>query len=197
MIDAIILTGGKGERLGGADKASLRIDGDRMVTRSLAAVRDAGVGTYVVAGDPSDSVDAPTVREEPAFGGPAAGVAAGVQYLSSQHDRGEWIVVLAVDLVNPQSVVTALMSALPAAQGRDGVILRAPDGYLQWVAALYRRDFLEGAVAGLDSPAGVSMRRLVSGADLVIIDAPQDTIADIDTWDDFSTYSNERANREG
>lgn len=192
MINAIILTGGQGERLGGADKATLRIDGDHLVSRSLTAVTDAGVSHYVIVGDPSDSFDAPTVREEPAFGGPAAAVAAGLQYLSSHDGAGELVLVLAVDLVNPQSVVATLTAALPLSHDYDGIILRAPDGYLQWLAALYRREYLDAAVAGLKTPSGTSMRRLISGADLLVIDAPQDTIADIDTWDDFAKYSHEK-----
>ena len=73
--DVVVLTGGRGSRLGGVDKAGLAVGGVAIGARVLAAVPDAG--RSVVVGEPVPGADV-VVREEPVGGGPVAGLAAGL-----------------------------------------------------------------------------------------------------------------------
>ncbi|MFC4613345.1 molybdenum cofactor guanylyltransferase [Cellulomonas algicola] len=78
--DAVVLAGGRAQRLGGADKGSVVVAGRALVDHALAAVADAR--TVVVVGPPSVArPGVPTVQESPAFGGPVAGLAAGLAAL--------------------------------------------------------------------------------------------------------------------
>ncbi|MFV0253617.1 MAG: NTP transferase domain-containing protein [Beutenbergiaceae bacterium] len=187
-LDAIILTGGRARRLGGADKAALRLDGDRLISRSLAAARAGGASRCVVVGPATPGIDAPIVREHPAFGGPVAGLAAGLAHLGPAA-QGALVLTLAVDLVHPEAVVATLTGALPLPQGRDGVALRDPGGQMQWLAGCYTRSYLDRAIADAGEVSGVSMRRLLAPARLSIVQATQSTVADIDTWDDLAKHS--------
>ncbi|MFV0427151.1 MAG: molybdenum cofactor guanylyltransferase [Beutenbergiaceae bacterium] len=187
-LDAVILTGGRGERLGGATKATLLIGGEELVVRALRSARSIGARRCVVVGEASACVDAPVVREEPIFGGPAAGLAAGLQHLAAA-PVGDWVLTLAVDLVDHDAVTATLQAALPVPPEHDGVILRAPDGYRQWLAAIYSHAYLSQAIAALDTPSGTSMHRLLAQARLLEVDAPEPVTADIDTWDDLVRYT--------
>ena len=74
--DAVVLAGGRAERLDGADKAALDVAGATLLDRALRAV--AGARTVVVVGDERPT-DVPVVwtRERPAYGGPVAATYAG------------------------------------------------------------------------------------------------------------------------
>lgn len=82
-IDAIILAGGRAGRLGGASKPDLVVGGRRLLETAIEAARSAGCRSIVVVGPPS--LEAPgclVVREDPPFGGPVAGLAAGLAALA-------------------------------------------------------------------------------------------------------------------
>src|SRR5690606_7523849 len=77
-IGAVVLTGGTGARLGGADKASIEIGGLTLLERALDALLD--VDDVVVVGEPVRTSRPVTfTREDPAGGGPAAGLLAGLR----------------------------------------------------------------------------------------------------------------------
>ena len=82
MLDAIILAGGRSSRLGGSPKAELVIGSRRLVDIAVDAAAAADARRTVVVG-PDDLVAAPliTTREQPPFGGPVAGLAAGLAAL--------------------------------------------------------------------------------------------------------------------
>ena len=73
MLGAVILAGGHGRRMGGADKASLFAHGTRFIDRLLAQLP---YGTPAVAVSPH-YLGLPQVCESPLYGGPVAGIAAG------------------------------------------------------------------------------------------------------------------------
>lgn len=184
LLGAVVLTGGTGSRLGGADKATLVIDGETLLARALAAT--AGAATVVV-GDPSPT-PRPVVwaRENPPGGGPAAGLLAGVDRLPPRCDL---VVVLAVDMPRVSSatverLVTALEEASPAgAAPYDGALLVDESGHRQPLCAVYRRGAL--AAAAPTDPAGLSMRRLVEPLNLLEVPALGEEAADVDTWEDL------------
>src|SRR5262245_63715885 len=79
--DAIVVAGGRSSRLG-TDKTRLAVEGVPLLDRVLAAVADAS--QVVVVGEPRP-VERPVAwaREEPAGGGPAAGVVAGLEFVTA------------------------------------------------------------------------------------------------------------------
>ena len=144
--------------MGGVDKAALTLHGQRLVDRVIGAAREAGAQRVVVVGSDSAGATADTVvREEPAFGGPLAGIAAGLP-----HIRAPWVMVLPCDLQRPRAVATTLQRALPAARG-DGVILVDQDGREQWLAGIYRTAALAQVCEGLaDQVVNAPVRRALA-----------------------------------
>ena len=172
---AVILTGGRGQRLGGADKASLELGGRTLLEHALAAVD--GAAEIVVVG-PEVHTDRAVVftRESPAGSGPLAGVAAGVAALTSDHDR---VVVLAVDM--PHVVAGTVWRLLAAAVGVDAAWLVDAAGRRQ-LAGVVRPSL----VPSRDDAVGAPMRTLMSAGtarEVVAIDREAD---DIDSWDDLA-----------
>lgn len=177
-LDAVVLAGGRGARLGGADKAALTIDGVTLLDRALAAVR--GARRRIVVGPSTTTTAVPVVREDPPFSGPVAGLAAGLAALGQGADA---VVVLACDLADPGAAVAALLAAWPPAAHVDGVCLTAA-GRSQWLTAIYRRAPLQAAFGRLGDPTDRSVRDLLSG--LALLDVAAGAAADdVDTWEDL------------
>ncbi|MFE5293778.1 molybdenum cofactor guanylyltransferase [Isoptericola sp. NPDC056618] len=198
--DAVILAGGRATRLGGVPKPTVVLDGATLLDRALAAARDAA-RTVVVGPDPvlPPGRDVLATREDPPFGGPVAGLDAGLRALDAAavpapaHDAPPWVLVLAVDVPRAGDAVPLLRAAVDLPVGDlDGAYL-VREGHAQWLVGLYRRDALRralDAVAASASPgaaglAGVPVRRLV--AELSCAEVPdRDAVsADVDTWDDL------------
>jgi len=162
---AILLAGGGGTRMDGADKPGLMLGGRTLLERAHAAAADAGLDPVVTLG-----------RE--VGGGPAAALAAGIAELAAPET-----VVLAVDLVDPAAVIRALLGAAP---GPDGLVLVDESGREQWLAARLRAAALRSAVAAFPGPIqGVSARALLAPLELARVPVPDAVIADIDTWQDY------------
>ncbi|WP_311243553.1 NTP transferase domain-containing protein [Microbacterium sp. WCS2018Hpa-23] len=201
-IAAIILAGGRASRLGGAAKPLLDIDGRTLLDRAVAAVADCE--PIVVVGPPSPlQADVVWARETPSFGGPVAGIAAGLALIDSAE-----VYVLAADLPNAEAAVAVLRQHPPlstddkddtgdgAGNGNDtdtdtenanhdGLCLTDAAGGMQWLLGRYRTASLRRAVAALpDSGRGASMRALL--ADLALTTrAAGDLAMDVDTWDEL------------
>ncbi|WP_448811403.1 NTP transferase domain-containing protein [Agromyces bauzanensis] len=183
-IDAIILAGGRAGRLGGASKPDLVVGGRRLLETAIEAARSVGCRTIVVVGPPT--LDAPgclLVREDPPFGGPVAGLAAGLAALDQQVDD---VLVLACDMPEARSATQRLVAARAANPGSDGVCLVDESGREQWLAAIYSSSALDRAFGALAGDVdGASMRRLAASVDFITV-ADDGTTHDIDTWDDLS-----------
>jgi len=125
--DAVVLAGGRGSRLGAPSKPELALAGRRLLDIALSAA--AGARQIIVVGD----VDVPPgvlrTREEPPFGGPVAGLEAGLALLE---EPAEWTLLLACDLPDAEAAVASLLAATPAAD-HDGVCLLDGDGRFQWL----------------------------------------------------------------
>lgn len=188
VIDAVVLAGGRSTRLGGQDKATLTLDGARLVDRTVAAARSAGARRCVVVGPDSLAPGVPVVREDPPFGGPVAGLAAGLAELG---EGSTAVLVLACDLADPVTAVGALVAAWGPAG--EGVHLVDEAGRPQWLTGIYRRATLENALAALGEPTGQSARRLLSGLSLRGVQVDASAAADIDTWEDLGIARRRRA----
>ncbi|MFD6175683.1 MULTISPECIES: molybdenum cofactor guanylyltransferase [unclassified Isoptericola] len=209
--DAVVLAGGRASRLGGVPKPTVVLDGATLLDRALAATRDAD-RTVVVGPDaavpPGRGVL--VAREDPPFGGPVAGLDAGLLALDRAHGRTDdqgpgaapaWVLVLAVDVPRAAEAVPLLRAAVagppPGSAPRsahgsapgsppDGAYL-VRDGRAQWLVGAYRRDALRralDALAGLDGLTGLPVRRLVAGLSCLEVPDVDGLSADVDTWDD-------------
>lgn len=177
---AVILAGGSGRRLGGVDKAGLRIGGVTLLERALAASEHA-VDTVVVADPVETSRPVRWAREHPAGGGPLAALYAGFDALGDLAPA--LVAVLAVDM--PVITRGTFARLLASVAGTDGAILDE-QGRVQPLCAVYRSSALHRArPPQLD---GLSMKALTSCLQLSRVRAVEGETHDIDTWSDLHRW---------
>jgi molybdopterin-guanine dinucleotide biosynthesis protein A len=179
--DAVVLAGGTARRLGGVDKAAVEVAGHSLLDHVLASVETAA--TVVVVGDPRPTrhrVD--WVREDPAGGGPVAGLAAALPAVTA-----EVLVLLACDLpLIDADVVRRLVGCVA---GADGAVLVDRAGRRQPLAAAYRSAEIRAAVAKLGDPAGRAMRDVIAGLAFAEVAVRGEEALDCDTWADVALSS--------
>lgn len=175
---AVILAGGRGARLDGADKAGIEYAGRTLLTWALEALVDAR--EVVVVGDQVPT-DRPVtfVREEPRFGGPVAALLTGFDALL--HPT-EYVAATAVDM--PHLTPQTLDRLRTAASNRDGAVLVGPDGRRQ-LAYVLSTQRLREVRPDHEGQHGMAIRRLLGPLDLVEVPAHAEEHHDIDTWSDL------------
>jgi len=184
---AVVLTGGGGVRLGGVDKHSIEVAGQTLLEHALEVTATDGIDEVVVVG-PEVPTSRPVrfAREDPAGGGPAAGLLAGLEELRRVHgDLPERIVALAVDMpLVTRQTIHRLLATLDDAT--EGVLLVDEGGRRQPLCAAYRAAALVASrPATWTSTFGLPMRRLLFGLRLVEVPAEDGEAYDIDTWEDL------------
>jgi molybdopterin-guanine dinucleotide biosynthesis protein A len=187
---AIVLAGGRAARLGGLSKPDLIADGMRLLDTAVAAASAVARRTVVVGPPGLDAPGAPVVTEDPPFGGPVAGLAAGLDSLDDARDVDDWILVLPVDLPRAGEAVALLLAALPASgpEAVDGLHLSDAAGQPQWLTALYRAPALRAALLAVGDPRGLPMRAVAARLQLASVPDPEGASQDIDTWDDLARH---------
>ncbi|WP_162802967.1 molybdenum cofactor guanylyltransferase [Ornithinimicrobium avium] len=197
-VDLLVLAGGRGERLGGQDKAALVLDGRPLLDRVLDAAPSLG-GRVVVVGDTAVPPGVLRTLEDPPDGGPVAGIDAGLAVLGrAGRDGGPapWVAVVAVDQPAAAQALSSLRAALTRVPDDvDAVSHVDGTGHRQWLLALYRRAALEGALAALPGARHTSVRRLVGDLAWWAVDAGGEHVGDVDTWADLEGW--ERRLRRG
>ncbi|MFM9918116.1 NTP transferase domain-containing protein [Lacisediminihabitans sp. H27-G8] len=192
IFDAIVLAGGRASRLDGVSKPELEVDGRSLLSRALDAA--SGARHSVVVGTPSVVPAGVLVtREDPAYGGPAAAIGAGILALGPESPGPEsrraaspdYLLVLASDLPNSAKAVAELLTH--ASEGTDGVLAIDSGGRRQPLLGLYRYGPLSAAVHGRDL-TGLSVRALLASLDLAEIPMPEGSTDDIDTWADAAGF---------
>jgi molybdopterin-guanine dinucleotide biosynthesis protein A len=212
-VDLIVLAGGRGSRLGGVLKPAVEVAGRTLLSRVLDArpvARHAVVvgppAAQPAAAPPGTAPAAGTpliwALEDPPFGGPVAGLAAGLAALDAHaalettldgpEPPAGWLLVLACDLpwgADAARLLVAAASALEKTDDRhDGVHLVDSSGHAQWLAAIYRSPALRAAVARLgDRVDGASMRQLLAGLQLEGLHDASGAGIDVDTWQDVKS----------
>src|ERR1700747_2033397 len=92
----LVLAGGLARRMGGGDKARIRVGGATILERVLACLAPQCARVIINAnGDPARFADTGlTVVPDsvPDFAGPLAGILAGLDWLTKQQSEIEWIV---------------------------------------------------------------------------------------------------------
>lgn len=190
-LGAVILTGGTAARMDGVDKASVEVDGVTLLERALHATMAAL--DVVVVGDPvPTSRPATFTREDPRYGGPAAGLLAGLDRLRPGLDL---VCALAVDMPRVEAgTVARLTWAVEGAPEVDGACLVDANGRRQPLAAVYRTASLQRArPADQGDEHGLPMHRLVGALDLVEVPAIGAEAHDVDTWEDVRSLRDEQS----
>jgi molybdopterin-guanine dinucleotide biosynthesis protein A len=188
VFDAVVLAGGRAERLG-TPKPGLVVAGRPLLEHALAATSCARRTVVVGPAELSAPGRYALTREDPPFGGPVAGVAAGLAALPD--DGGApWVLVLACDVPRAAEAVPALLAA--ARTLPDGSPVHAVhavrDGREQWLVGLYGRAALENALAALPAVHGASVRRLLAGVPALVVPDEDGVTDDIDTWEDADEH---------
>ena len=173
---AVVLAGGTGRRLGGADKPGLLVAGVSLLDRVLAALPD--VPVVVVGGRRTTCRPVRWAREQPPGGGPLAALAAGLPVVDVGQATGGPVAVLAADLPFLDAVTLRRLTA--AARGHDGALLVDPDGREQWLCGVWDTGALRGALAGVQ-PHGGRLRAVLAGLDAVRLPATGPQWLDCDT----------------
>jgi molybdopterin-guanine dinucleotide biosynthesis protein A len=170
--DAVILAGGRAERLGGMDKPGALVGGVPLVERVATAVADAR--TLIVVGPPRTPHAAPGAvggplaravftREEPPGAGPVPALRAGMAEVTA-----DWMALLAADLpFLTAGHVSALFRAV--APNAAGAVLMDDGGREQWLTGVWRTAVLRDALHGY---AGRSLHRLLGPLEPVRLRLP-------------------------
>jgi molybdopterin-guanine dinucleotide biosynthesis protein A len=189
--DAVVLAGGRGTRLGGADKPGLVVGQRTLLGSVVWAVTEAGASRVVVVGPQRPASSGPGARgaeqvrytrEDPPGGGPVPALRRGLAEVSAPD-----VVLLAADLPFLRPVhVTRLLAALAGPAARGAALLDA-SGQPQWLASGWPAAVLRTALEGYP---GRSLRGVLGPLDPVLL--PDETAAgepppwlDCDTADDL------------
>ena len=173
---AVVLAGGTAARMDGADKAGIEYAGRTLLEHALAALADA-TEVVVVGDEVPTSRPVTFVREQPPYGGPAAGLFAGRDALLRRPDM---LAVVAVDM--PRLTPATFERLGSAASGHDGAFLADAEGRRQ-LAGVLRVDRLDAVRP--DDVVGLPVHRLLAGLDLVAVPAVGAEARDVDTWSDL------------
>lgn len=176
-VEAVIVAGGRGARMGGVDKPALVVGGRRMLDTALAAVT--GCARVTVVGPHRNDL-APAVvqvQEDPAGSGPVAALAAA-------DPSAEFVVTLAADLpfVDAGTVVT-LLEALSADPEAEAAFAVDHDGRIQFLLAVWHGHSLAARLAALGGNVVDQPMKALQPERYVTVAVPG--TADCDTPDDL------------
>lgn len=184
--DAIVLAGGRGSRLGGADKTALVLGGSTVLERVLDALDEAS--RVVVVGDIDvDRDDVTVVQEQPRFSGPAAAIGAGLA-----HTPSPWVFIAACD----QPFLAEAVRPLLDARTGDGVVAVDAEGRRQHLTSIVRSSALRNAVSEQPTLTNCSVHALLAPLDLVEVPLSVRATHDVDTWHDLEELGVEQAGGE-
>lgn len=170
----IVLAGGRSSRMG-ADKAQVRVNGVRLVDALLSSL-PADMPHVVVS--PFD-LGFETVSEDPPFGGPVAGIAAGAKALATP-----LVAVLAVDAPGSARLVPKLIDAVTAPSDAgtmpDVAVIVDDDGCVQPLCGVWQAASLSTALEAVD-PRDASAKALLRAAKNVVTVRGDGSERDYDT----------------
>lgn len=176
-MDAIVLAGGAGSRLGGPHKPDQLVGIASLLQRVVDAVPTAV--TIAVVGPQRPGVSG--VRwciEQPRGGGPVAAIAAGLAETADDP-----VLVLAADL---PWIAGAIAPLLAAVRNAECAVLVDASGRRNPLAAAWRRPALERALGAIAEHCGARARALLEAVDVVEVLDEGGWGEDCDTPDDLA-----------
>ncbi|MGV8965032.1 MAG: molybdenum cofactor guanylyltransferase [Cellulomonas sp.] len=182
-VGVVIPAGGTAARLGGTDKTGLDVGGRPILARLVADLDPLPV---VIVGPAPPGPSGPRdrvrwCREDPAGGGPAAALAAGLRLLPD----ADLVVAVAGDQPFAASAVPRLIEALVADTTADAAVGIDETGRDQPLLAAYRAGVLRARLAG--PVDGLSMRRVTAGLTVVRVPLSAPESIDVDGPADLAT----------
>jgi molybdopterin-guanine dinucleotide biosynthesis protein A len=178
---AVVLAGGAARRMGGVNKAALRVGGVAMLSRVLESVRTAD--PIVVVGPASLASLLPTgvglTHEEPPGGGPVAAAQAGFSVTATALH----VALLAADLPFVTAGVVSTLHDRIHTSNVDGAVLVDDANRPQWLCGVWVRDRLAPRLAA--ATPGASVRDTVDGLNVELVAVDGRAWFDCDTEDDL------------
>lgn len=178
----MVLAGGRGSRLGGVAKGEIRLGGERLIDIVAGAALGSGCERVVTSGNVTSEL-ALSVRENPPFGGPVAGLAAALPEVKT-----DWIMLLASDLPHARLLCHLLAESFHHMDPELDGLVTLTDFRIQWLAGIYRRDAIEAAFERLDRVEGSSLRSVLGGLKLREVQDPEGLAHDMDTPEDLEAF---------
>ena len=152
----LVLAGGLARRMGGGDKALIRIGNETILSRTLSRLRPQVSGVVLNAnGDPARfaSFGLPVVADSvPDFAGPLAGVLAGLDWIAANRPETEWMVSVPGDCPFLPRDLVARLHAARIAEGKPLACAHSGD-WRHPVVGLWQvslRENLRHAITGED-----------------------------------------------
>ncbi len=175
-----VLAGGRGERLGGRDKAWVLHHNKTLLQHTLSAFPGGYAERLVSAREDDPRFAKMGLRavfdQRPGFAGPLAALEALCAACTTP-----WLLTVPVDV---QRIPDDLPDALRGAVARDGVVVKDATG-LQPLIGLWRTAALQEAVHALLAANESAAHRLVSRLDLARMDISPRLLANLNTPDDL------------
>lgn len=185
-LDVIVLAGGRGSRMGGRDKASVSVDGERLIDVLLDELAtQSGLMQVVVVSSRGLEVR-PGVRvvaEEPPFSGPVAAITAGVRELA-EGDPSAMTAILAVDAPDSPELLDVLVDSLT--DGVDAAVVTS-NGRRQPLCAVWDTDSLHRRIDSLDSVVNRAAKLLYEESKIMEV-AGDGAERDYDTLAELAEY---------
>ncbi|AGL21657.1 molybdenum cofactor guanylyltransferase [Actinoplanes sp. N902-109] len=148
---AVVLAGGAARRMGGADKPTIPVAGQSMLTRVLAAVHDADPRVVVGRVPPDLPVPVASTSEDPPGGGPVAAAAAGLALVP---EGVSFTALLAADLPLLTGEAIDVLRLTVEAAPMQGALYRDAEGRRQTLCGVWRTTALRSAVTKLAEQRG-------------------------------------------
>lgn len=198
-VRAIILSGGRSTRFGGVHKPSVELGGVTVISRILSAVRAVVPFAEVWVAGPTEGLsEAETdsvhsVREEPAFAGPLAGIAAACTAIGRGDDAGATVAGGTADVTlvvaGDMPLITAdHLGELVDACRRSGSPVSGTDdrGKTQYLCTAWPTNLLLSRLVTIGDPSNGAVKLLFEGLEPTTVDVDATVLADFDTTEDLA-----------
>lgn len=216
-IRAIILSGGRSSRFGGVHKPGVELGGTSVISRILTAVRTADPAAEVWVAGPTEGLSETetesvrSVREEPVFAGPLAGIAAAASAMErsvgdaepssgdAETEAGDTepssgdtepaeddvTLVLAGDM--PLITAGHLGELVDVCRQTNSPVAGEDErGKAQFLCSAWPHRLLLTRLEAIGDPANGAVRRLFDGLDPVLVDVDPTVVADFDTTEELA-----------
>lgn len=203
----IVLSGGRSRRFGGVHKPGVLLGEQSVISRIIATVRSAvpEAGIWLAGSaeglSQAEQASVHTVREEPIFSGPLAGIAAGAHAISqwdeqtpgaqeASDDAPDVTLILAGDmpLVSPDHLRSLVTSCREKRRPVAGVDDR---GKLQFLCSAWPTGLLRSRLTDIGDTRDKAVKLLFRGVDVDSVEVDAATIVDFDTPEEFERISAE------